>query len=260
MNRAETLVGCVLLCGLLLVGCSGGEEDEPGSGNPPAALVGTWVFESVTVNGAPQALGDVLDWQAGTVAASMTIRGNGGYSISEVDARGQQTHFENGFVYVDGNEMDLNILASDGVTIEETIPGTYTLSGDTLIFTTVEDGDAIAITLTLMAGTGGTGGTGGSAGTGGAGGSAEFANCDAYCSKAIECNAFGAGEGCERACVVSVQASINRSGPDCFNAFSRSNGCIGGLTCPQVDALIAETPPEGYPCKAEVDATAASCK
>jgi hypothetical protein len=62
MNRAETLVGCVLLCGLLLVGCSGGEDDEPGSGNPPAALVGTWVFQSVTVNGAPQALGEVLDW------------------------------------------------------------------------------------------------------------------------------------------------------------------------------------------------------
>jgi len=98
MNRAETLVGCVLLCGLLLVGCSGGEDDEPGSGNPPAALVGTWVFQSVTVNGAPQALGEVLDWQAGTVAASMIIQSNGGYSISEVDAQGQQTHFENGFV------------------------------------------------------------------------------------------------------------------------------------------------------------------
>ncbi len=254
MNRAKTLVGCVLLCGLLLVGCSGDEDDEPGNGNPPAALVGTWMFESVTVNGAPQALGDVLDWQAGTVAASMSIRSQGGYGISEVDAGGQLTHAEGGFVYVDGNEMDLNNIAPDGTT--ETISGTYTLSGDTLIFTTVEDGDTIAITLTLMAG---TGGTGGSAGAGGAGGSAEFANCDALCSKAVECNAFGAGEACVRECVASGRAAIDRSGPDCSSALSGRNGCIGGLTCPQVDAFIAETPPEGYPCKAERDAVTASC-
>jgi len=155
MNGAKTLVGCVLLCGLLLVGCSGDEDNEPGSGNLPAALVGTWAFESVTINGAPQALGDALEWQAGTVAASMSIRSDGGYSISEVDAGGQQTHLENGFISVDGNELDLNILASDGVTIEDTISGTYTLSGDTLIFTFVEEGDTIAITLMLVPGTGG---------------------------------------------------------------------------------------------------------
>ncbi len=172
MNGAKTLVGCVLLFGLLLVGCSSGEDDEPGSGTPPAALVGTWVFESATVNGAPQALGDVLDWQAGTVAASLTIQSDGDYSISEVDAGGQETHSENGFVSVNGNQMDLNILASDGVPIEETISGTYTLNGSTLTYTTVVEGDTIAITLMLMDGTGGTGGAGGTAGTGGAGGTA----------------------------------------------------------------------------------------
>jgi hypothetical protein len=151
-----------LLCGLLLVGCSGSEDDESGSGIPPAELQGTWEFQSVTVNGAPQALGDALDWQPGTVAARMEI-GSNGFSISEVDSGGQQTYYEAGFVYVDGNEMELNIFGPGGIT-EETIPGTYTLSGDTLIFTTVVEGDTIAITLTLMAGTGGTGGTGGEGG------------------------------------------------------------------------------------------------
>jgi FlaG/FlaF family flagellin (archaellin) len=238
MNRAKILVGCVLLCGLLLVGCSGDEDDEPGSGTPPAALVGTWVFESVTVNGAPQALGDVLDWQAGTVAASMSIASNG-FAISEVDSAGQETHYEAGFVYVDGNEMELNILAPGGI-IEETISGTYTLSGDTLIFTTVEEGDTIAITLTLMAGTGGTGGTGGTAGT---------ANCDAYCDTVVRCSPSSDPVECLNSCVARAEGALSRSA-DCFDARSDLNGCLAGLGCEQA---------MNRPCEAERDAELAAC-
>jgi hypothetical protein len=124
----------------------------------------------------------------------MIIQSNGGYSISEVDAQGQQTHFENGFVYVDGNEMDLNILAPDG-TIEETISGTYTLNGSTLTYTTVEEGDTIAITLTLMAGTGGTGGTGGTAGTGGAGGAGGLATVSGVLTLGVDDGGGGSGGG-----------------------------------------------------------------
>ncbi|MDH3727840.1 MAG: hypothetical protein OER77_09945 [Myxococcales bacterium] len=252
MNRAKILVGCVLLFGLLLVGCSGDEDDEPGSGNPPAALLGTWVFESVTVNGAPQALGDVLDWQVGTVAASMNILSNGALSISEVDAGGQQTHFEKGFVYVDGNEMELNILALDLLTIEETISGTYTLSGSTLTYTTLENGDTIAIMLTLMAGTGGTGGAGGTGVTAGT------SNCDASCGKAVECNAIDSLEPCLSSCVARAEAALSRLA-DCFNAISDLNGCLGGLTCQQANDYGTSTPPESYPCKAQRDAELAAC-
>lgn len=257
MNRAKTLVGCVLLFGLLLVGCSGDEDEEPGSGNPPAALLGTWVFESATVNGAPQALGDVLDWQAGTVAASMSIQSNGAYSISEVDAGGQQTHFENGFVFVDGNEMDLNILAPDG-TIEETLSGTYTLSGSTLTYTTLENGDTIAIMLTLMAGTGGTGGASGAGGAGGTGVTAGTSNCDASCSKAVECNAIDSLEPCVSSCVDRAEIGLSLSA-DCFDAMSGLNGCLGGLTCQQAMDYGTGTPPESYPCKAQRDAELAAC-
>jgi hypothetical protein len=241
MNRAKTLVGCVLLFGLLLVGCSGADDDESGSGIAPAELYGTWVFQSVTVNGVPQALGDVLDWQAGTVAASMSIASNG-FSISEVDSGGQETHYEAGFVYVEGNEMELNIFGPNRTT-EETISGTYTLSGDTLIFTTVEEGDTIAITLTLMVGTGGTGGT---------------ANCDASCGKAVECNAIDSLEPCLSSCVARAEGALSRSA-DCFNGISGLNGCLGGLTCQQAMDYGTGTPPESYPCKAERDAELAAC-
>ena len=150
MIRAKTLMDCVFLSALLMVACGGdptSDSDDEGEGKPTADLVGTWVFQSVTVNGGTQALADVMDWQAGTVAARMTIRSNGGYSMEEVNAQGQQTFFENGFVFVDGDEMDINILLSDGVTIDETIFTTFTQSDGTLTVVTLEDGDTIAFTL-----------------------------------------------------------------------------------------------------------------
>jgi len=90
--------------------------------------------------------------------------------------------------------MDLNILAPDG-TIEETISGTYTLNGSTLTYTTVEEGDTIAITLTLMAGTGGTGGTGGTAGTGGAGGAGGLATVSGVLTLGVDDGGGGSGGG-----------------------------------------------------------------
>ena len=62
---------------------------------------------------------------------------------------------------------------------------------------------------------------------------------------------------CLNSCVGAAEAAMSTSG-DCFSAYSGMNGCVAGLTCPQVDAFIFRTPPESYPCKAQFDAWA-SC-
>ena len=152
MMRARTLAACVFLSTLIMVACGGDEtndSDDLGDGKPTADLVGTWVFQSVTVNGAAQTLADVMEWQPETVGARISIRSNGGYSMEELNSQGQQTFFENGFVFVEGNEMDINILLPDGATIDETIFTTFTLSGGILTVTTVEDGDTITFTLSM---------------------------------------------------------------------------------------------------------------
>ncbi len=55
--------------------------------------------------------------------------------MEELDSLGQQTFFENGFVFVEGNE---------------TICTTFTPRGGVLTLTTVENGDTIVFTLTKL--------------------------------------------------------------------------------------------------------------
>lgn len=121
------VLGCVL--GLSTFGCS---EDEDGptdadEGKPPAAMVGTWRFNAVTVGGAPADLADVLEWQPATVAAEILIQANSAYVYQEVNGAGGQLWFRSGFVFIDGNEMDVNAQLDGDGPVNETRRYAWTL-------------------------------------------------------------------------------------------------------------------------------------
>ena len=153
MFRSKALVCCLLVAGLILVGCSDDEDDDPtdpaGGGEPPAEMVGSWVIQSVTVNGAPGVLADVLEWQPATVAAKFHIQTNSAYVYEEVNASGGQLWYENGWVYVDGNEIDLNVLADSDGPVNETSFLTFTLGGGEMTFQEVDMGTTLVFTMTL---------------------------------------------------------------------------------------------------------------
>ena len=143
---------CAFFSILFILNCSGNEEENPADsqgGPPPTELVGTWTFQSVTVNGSTADLDSVLEWTANAVLARFTIETNGAYVYEEVNSGGGQLKFESGFVYVDGNRIDINILLDDNGAVNETSTVTYTLNGNMLTLQEVALGTTIVFTLIM---------------------------------------------------------------------------------------------------------------
>jgi hypothetical protein len=155
MNRIALATSCLIFCALLCLGCGSDDDDndnpnQPGNGHPPAALVGSWIFQSVTVDGTPTALSVVLDWVAGAVEARFSIQADADYVYEELNASGGQVWFEMGSIFVDGNDVDINIQSDSDGPIQETSSGIFTLDQDELTLALDEEGSAVVFTLTRM--------------------------------------------------------------------------------------------------------------
>ena len=125
--------------------------DGDGDGSPPAALVGTWDYQSVMVDGTAADLGTVLDWVPGAVAADVIIQPNGAYVYQEVNSMGGQLYFENGFVFVNGNEVDINTQGNSDGAVDEMVVAMFLVDGDTLTLTLTEDGMTVVFTFSRRA-------------------------------------------------------------------------------------------------------------
>lgn len=149
MSRATLLTAITLFSLLLIAGCSEDEDDPGGAsgGKPPAAMVGTWIFQSVTVDGGAASLATVMEWQPNSVEARLHIQANGAYVVEEVNAMGGQLWFESGFVFVDGGEMDINVQQDSDGPVDETSMVTFTLNAGTMTITENDGGTIVVFTL-----------------------------------------------------------------------------------------------------------------
>jgi len=149
MPDIRDLTRLFLLGTFLLVGCGTDDPTDVEDSPPPADMIGTWIFQSVTENGVPTTLALAMEWLPGTVESSLRIEANGAYFVEDLDAAGGQVWFESGFVIVnlETNEMELNVqLDSDGPSSEVT-PLSFTLSGGVLTLELVELGTTLVFTL-----------------------------------------------------------------------------------------------------------------
>lgn len=141
----KVLIFCFIIL-LTIFSCSSEDENSagPDDGHPPTEMIDTWIYQSVTVDGVPSNLGVVMEWDPNAVEARFHIINDiGSYSYEEVNAVGGQLYGESGFVYVEGNEIDINKLQDgQGNPIDETNYMTYTLVIDTL---TLQENDAGSI-------------------------------------------------------------------------------------------------------------------
>jgi hypothetical protein len=141
---------CVLFLGsVLLAGCGTDDPTDLEDFSPPADMVGTWIFQSATENGAPTTLALAMEWSPGTVESRLHVEANGAFVVEDVDAAGGQLWFESGFliVNVETNEVEMNVqLDSDGPS-SEVVPLTFTLGGGVLTLELIEGGTTLVFTL-----------------------------------------------------------------------------------------------------------------
>ncbi len=136
----------------IIFSCSTNEDDSsigPEDGHPPTEMISTWIYQMVTVDGVPSSLSVVMEWVPNAVEARLHIVNDiGSYAYEEVNSMGGQLFAETGFVYVEGNEIDINKL-QDGQAnpINETVVMTFTLVADTLTVQENKAGAFLVYTL-----------------------------------------------------------------------------------------------------------------
>ena len=141
-----------LLFGFIFISCNNNEDDSssgPEDGHPSPELIDTWIYQSVILDTVPSILGDVMGWVPNAVEARFHIVNDiGSYVYEEVNLMGGQLYSETGYVYVEGNEIDINKLQDNqGNPINETINMTFTLVEDTLTLQEVDGGSILLYTL-----------------------------------------------------------------------------------------------------------------
>jgi hypothetical protein len=112
-------------------------------------MIATWIYQSVLVDSVPSSLSIVMDWDPNAVQARLHIVNDiGSYVYEEVNIAGGQLFAETGFVYVEGNEIDINKLQDgQGNPLNETIFMTFALVADTLMLQENDEGTILNYTL-----------------------------------------------------------------------------------------------------------------
>ena len=131
MNKTKMILSWAVVCLLLFSAGCGKDDDNPAApeNNVPAELIGTWLYESATLNGAPFSLGLLLGWDPGTVAARFTVGENGSFVYEELDADSAVVWTEWGTFTVSGNTATITVTENDNGPMEpETMSGTWVLN------------------------------------------------------------------------------------------------------------------------------------
>lgn len=145
---------CVAVIGLFVLGgCK--KDSAPAGGTTgsgvPAQLVAAWTAQSATVNGTATALSTVLQWEATTVSARVTVNANGTYSYTELDNAGGTTYTASGTVTISGTGISMAVTNENGTPVNpptQFLAGTFVVAGNQLTVSTNVGGNAIVIIFT----------------------------------------------------------------------------------------------------------------
>ena len=113
---------------LSIAGCSG--DSNPTAHQiqkVPATLVGTWEFQSASIDGYPIGLSLALQWIPNTMSAKIHIKGEGSCVYEQLDGQSVVIHADTADFSVSGNQFSV----SPGTLPVNT--DTWTVSGTNLI-------------------------------------------------------------------------------------------------------------------------------
>jgi hypothetical protein len=125
-----------ILVGLafLVTGCGKDEPTTPNVRVFPSELVGTWDYQSVTIDGQEAILRLILGWRDETARATLSISDEGEFVYNEYSADDSVLYFEDGTFTVNGNYFTITVYNSSfGVVSPPVIDdGTWEVSGNQL--------------------------------------------------------------------------------------------------------------------------------
>lgn len=138
-----------MILAAMLVGCKDDKSTNNDGGNLDSQYVGTWVFQSVTVNGDQASLADVLDWNEGAIVAMLMIESDGGCTYQESDQYGNSVWNSYGTFAVDGDNFTITFTSdSDGnLNPADITTGTVDVSETSMTITYVEGEATVVVTL-----------------------------------------------------------------------------------------------------------------
>ncbi|UCE66809.1 MAG: lipocalin family protein [Candidatus Zixiibacteriota bacterium] len=129
------VVSILLVLAFLLAGCGKDGTTTPNVRVFPSELVGTWNYQSVTIDGQEAVLRLILDWQEETVMAALIISDDGEFVINEYSANDSLLYFEDGTFAVNGNYFTITIYNNSNGVVSPPVSrdGTWEVSGNHLI-------------------------------------------------------------------------------------------------------------------------------
>jgi len=133
--RIIRIISILPLLTLIIAGCGKDEPTTPYARVFPQELVGTWSFESVTVDGQEAVLRLILGWQEETARATLTISSDGDIDVNEYSADDSLLYYEEGTFAVNGDYFTMTFYnSSNGVISPPVIDeGTWEVSGNQLV-------------------------------------------------------------------------------------------------------------------------------
>jgi len=151
MGTSWRVAAMPLVFALTLAACKDDDSVGPIEGAPPAELVGTWSMQSVTVNGQPASLADVLEWDPNTASSDFTVETSGVYTYRELNVQGVPTFLAAGTITISGNGFTISVSSVNGTPIPaQRQSGTWELVQGELRLTTQEDFQGSMATVVLV--------------------------------------------------------------------------------------------------------------
>jgi hypothetical protein len=136
----------------LMAGCKENKSTNAEVGVIPDNAVGTWRYQSATINGEPTFLGIPLDWMENTVTATITMTSEGDYHYVERDTEGNILWQEDGTITASEGDYAISITSNTDGTVNppEVQVGTYSIAGPEMTLTTSINDQVVVFELILL--------------------------------------------------------------------------------------------------------------
>jgi hypothetical protein len=141
LNMEKYVRKMIGFAAILLVLVSCGKDKAQENSNP--SIVGTWGFSQVSENGQIYAITaeSCINDDTYTFNADGSFKADAGETLCE----GELNRIETGTYVVNGNSLQITSDTNSEQIVQDEIP--FSLSGNNLVFTDVDGGDQIVITL-----------------------------------------------------------------------------------------------------------------